>query len=932
MSALLTSIFLAISNPDPLWQVPAGAPPKGSPLVVDCGGTCFIFIPLGDRGLGGWSGGGEALPGFPRAASAGVDYRPAAARVSDDMALCFADNDGLLHLVDRTGSELPGWPVDLGSSPVTGVSALDLDSDGRSEFCLGTVDGMVHCVEESGTPSEGWPVSPGGRLEWQPTQVDMGGGPGSAMICASSNTRITLYSADGRILPGWPINTGFGTSTPPVSADLDSDGVSDIIFATADRKLNAVDTRGSRLQGWPYTLDSRAVRGASALGVVDCEAGRLQVAVSTESGLVYLIDPDGTLSGTWRWPVQADGKPTQPVIISTWDGNAVAVCTDRGRVLVWDSEGREMEERCLSLPEGSVWQPAAADLDGNGITDLVVVGIGGTISAFPIGSGTPPPWPQELSDQRNTGIYALGSLPRLTLSGVSGEVTGDIDLQIESSGGLILDFVLSWSTDAGFSWTSTSSYTQIPGGLRWRSRDDLPAADEVNAMLRVTPRCSSGPGIAGVSQIFHLDNNSPPVLHISLPEMLPDGGVGIHYAVEDEERDLISIEAEYSSGGGWMPAQLTGSTLELDPWLYGEPVTWTPPADLAGSLESCSFRMRAVDRDPGPWSELASLAPDSSTFPGQVLVPGYEVSGRILLGVRMPGADPLADGLIHEFSLDGGDSWRRASVAAPGEFDPTFYDQQLIWDSSVDAPGVDSEDVRFRIRREGSDQAPVPSPPFHVDNNRPPQISVVSPGSRSVFEGLIPMILSITDAEGDQVMLGVRYRLLHGEWATASGILSGGPAAPGGSVRLDWNTGQDLPDSREAELGFVVFAADADTSWSEEVTPIALTNGSLPGVIQASASQNPETGSATVMYEITDPAGRTLDLDASFSLDGGITWRRATVSGTLGSRTPPQYRGSFEWLCPSDLPAGERWVMLRLTPFTSRLGGVPRILDLRIEI
>lgn len=937
---LTMQVFISALNPAPLWQVPAGAPPKDSPLLAETGEGMNVFIPLGDRGLGGWDCSGVPLPGFPVSRSAGVSFRPASFRssVHGTSVLCYVDDRGSLHMVGFSGNEITGWPVDLGSSPVTGVSALDLDSDGEREIAVGTTDGGVHLVDEDGFPLPGWPLSPGGRLEWQPTQVTLGSGEGAGMICALSSASLAVFDISGTLLPGWPVNTGFSVTSAPVSADLDADGFSDIILSTGDRRLHALNLRGSRLQGWPYILDSRPVRGTLAVGIVDCASGRLQVSLATENSLVYLIDYDATLAGTWRWPVPVDGKPTCPLMLSTWDQNTVLTCTDNGSVLSWDSDGGLLEERCFIHPEGVLFAPAAGDVDGNGITDLVVIGASGVMAAYPLGAGRSGPWPMILADASNSGSYGLGALPMLNMAQMSGELSGDINVSFCASGGLLTGLEVAFSTDAGFSWTITRNYSETSGGLVWRSRDDLGSADEPDVRLRITPRCASGPGIAGVSSIFRVDNNTPPRLYLTPPELLEGGLYRINYAVEDDESDVLSIQGQFSTDGGltWLQARLTGSTLEIDPWLYGEPVEWNSSEAWGEDAEpgEIAFRLRARDVDEGGWSVIEGFGTDSSSaHSGQILAPDFEVTGRVRLGARLPGIEDILGQVSYEFTLDDGATWRRATVTAPGEFDPRFYDSEIVWESSVDAPFVDTRTARFRAVPDGAGTLPVPSSAFHLDNNEAPGVEIESPGPRSVHRGTVPVDLRLGDAEGDSLILGVQYRLLGTEpWHAATGVMDNGPASPDRyRTVVEWNSSADLPGAEEVEIEFRAFAADKDTTFSSIVSPVALINTELPSVIRASATPDPENGRVTVQYELSHPGTGAVDMKTSLSLDGGLTWRPATVDGTMSVGATSGYSGILDWFSRVDVDDVPARVLLRLTPSTAGRAGVPWIIELQID-
>lgn len=935
-SAVAASILISVLNPAPLWEVPAGAPPKSSPLVSNLSGRGLcVFIPLGDRGLGGWNGSGEALPGFPLSVSEGVSFRPASFRsgIHGTPVLCYVDDTGTLHLVDSSGNELPGWPVNLGSSPVTGVSALDLDSDGEREIATGTTDGRIHLMDERGVAVPGWPQSPGGRLEWTPAQVTLGSGA-AGVVCALSTATVAVYGRSGNLQPGWPVNTGSSVSVAPVSADLDADGMSDIIFATGDRRVHALSLRGGKLPGWPYLLDSRPIRGTLAIGVVEEASGRLQVALATEASLVYLLDGDGTLAGAWRWPVPATGKPTCPLVLSTWDRNTVLAATDNGSVLTWDADGSRLEDRSFTHPEGVLFAPAAGDVDGNGITDLIVVGAGGLIAAYPIGSGRPGPWPMTFADAANSGSYGLGSMPTLRIADIAGRLSGDIPVSFQTGGGLVTGLEVAWSIDAGLTWNQTDNYRETDGGIVWRSRDDLGSADEPNVRLRLTPRSASGPGMAGISNIFRVDGNNPPELHLTTPEELPGGVFRINYAVEDDENDVLTIQAQYSTDGGasWIDARLSGSTVEIDPWLYGEPVEWDA-SEIAASAgpDGLSFRMRALDADAGEWSVIDGFGGGASgRYAGQILAPDYEVSGRVRLGLRLPGvSDPLIQA-SYEFSLDDGTTWSRATVSAPGDFDLRLYENEVMWESAIDAPAADTRSARFRAVLDGGRTVSVPSAAFHLDNDEPPTITVTSPGARSVHRGSVPVVVSVEDREGGPIMLGVQYRLLGDDrWIDAAGIMDNGPVGPDRyRSTLVWNSAADLPGAGETEIEFRAFASDGDTTYSQTVSPVAIVNNRLPSVIQAFATVDPETGRVPVRYELSDPEGRALSVELSYSLDGGLTWRRATTDG--GTAESGGASGMITWFSTSDIGGSSARVLLRLTPFASSRTGPPRLLEVNM--
>jgi hypothetical protein len=851
--------------------------------------------------------------------------------------VAWADDGGRLHLVDLQGLEQPGWPVDLGARPVTGVTACDLDGDGERELAVGTSDARAHLLDLDGNSFPGWPLQLSEKLLWQPVQITLSGERGRALVMALANTRITAVGTDGVALPGWPLQVGFPAGSTPVTADIDSDGLMDVIFATQNRKVYAVDARGAMLEEWPFLLDDRAVRGAAALGVVDPETARPQIGVSTRDSVVYLIDGDASLAGTWRWPNRPGAMPTQPIISRSDGCTGVIVGCDDGTVHAWDAEGAGLDGYPLQHGQRIIHPPASGDVNGDGSLELAVVGVGGKLALYPLASASrsPGPWPQALSDPYNSGSYGASFLPVARVGDVTGEQSGPVEVGYEVERADATGISVAYSTNAGYAWTPTSSWRRTATGILWSSEEDLPDGDYPECMLRVTPFSRRGPGVAGTTPVFRLDNNRPPVIYLNTPRRAGEGRWRITYAVEEPEGDTIQLQAQYSTDGGrtWQSARLTGATVEIEPWLYGEPVYWPVPEALEEKEPAdIQLRLRAADQDPGPWQTIAGLSDSVGRPPsGQILAPETEVGDRVSLGVRLsnPEGDPME--MSYQYSLDGGRTWKPATVTEPEEGAPSTYEYEIVWHSDVDEPAGDHQEVLFRaVPDEAESAVAVPSSPFHLDNNHLPTVEVRSPGSWDIFEGVVPVRIELDDLEDDSLWVGMEHRPADGgAWRRAEGVMDGGPLPPS-SYRsvVRWNSSADFPgvDSRELELRVLV--ADGDTVRSDVRGPIIVENDRLPAFMQACIiSQDRRAEELVVSFELTDPEGRSLSMEVDYSLDEGRTWRDARVEGDLHGLTRGDYGGRVTWRYGSDVRGNAGKALLRLTPTFGESAGEPRTLE-----
>lgn len=927
----------------PEWEINTGYLPICNPLLAEnSSGEMDIFVALGDHGLGGWSGTGQILEGFPVSFELGVSKRPAAfySHIMGHVVV-YSDNAGYVHMIDHSGIEQPGWPVFAGPGIVTGISVIDLDNNSNPEISFGTADSKVHLLDIHGNPLPGWPVELPAKLQWQPSQLSLGGNSGYGLVCALVSTRIYVLTIDGSILPGWPINTGYSSGCIPVTADIDANGLGDIIFTTYNNRVYAVSSSGSGIKGWPFFLDDRPSRGALAIGHLDPDIAGLQVAVSSIDGSVTLINGSGSIAGTWKWPNFTGGVPTSPIIARTSAGNSVIVGSDNGYTYAWNADGSSVDGFPINFNQPISRTPAAGDIDGDGSQELVIIGRSGRLGAYTIsGIGmSPGSWPQILCDESNSGSYGIAYLPTAQAGEITCESSGAVSLSYDITGSNVTGISLAYSINAGYSWIETSSFRDYGNSLIWFSDEDLPGQDIRECVLKVTPYCPDGPGVSGLSNIFHVDNNIPPTLYLSDLEEEPDGWYTLKYAVEDPESDIIQLQAQYSINDQdiWNNAHLTGSIFEIPSWFYGEPVRWNAENDIGlRDIEDITIRVRAADSDPGPWSVLGNADSDSERLStGQIIAPDEEVSGRITLGIRLSDseADPLS--FQYEYSIDAGRSWVTATVLESSIPAASAYQYEIIWESDVDVPGFDGDQVKFRMAPENLEEnVSVPSSSFHVDNNEYPSINVTSPGRWESFNGSVPITFRISDAEEDSVTLALQYMLEASSlWINAIGLNSADHYTNESySSTATWNSSEDLPGIEAMELSIRIGVVDEDTTFSQTIGPLSIDNSRLPKIMQAAVSNiSLQNSTAVISYELSDPRNRTIDLIVTFSMDNGATWHETTVAGDLFGRHEGLYEGEFTWHYGADLGGHPGQILLKMVPVSGSIMGTPKVLQMALR-
>jgi hypothetical protein len=193
---------------------------------------------------------------------------------------------------------------------------------------------------------------------------------------------------------GFPTGSIFGAAA---LEDVDGDGDREVCVGTSTGLICLLDGDGSARDGWPRVLppatrppNPAGIHASPAIADLDGD-GAAEIVVATNAGSVHAWHADGRpLAG---WPVELPNLARAgygDVALADVDGDGardVVVTTEQGYerpalVAVYDAAGRPLQGWPLALPETCNAGAAVGNLGGDEAAEIVVATIGGDAEVY----------------------------------------------------------------------------------------------------------------------------------------------------------------------------------------------------------------------------------------------------------------------------------------------------------------------------------------------------------------------------------------------------------------------------------------------------------------------------------------------------------------------------------------------------------------------
>jgi uncharacterized protein (TIGR03437 family) len=377
---------------------------------------------------------------------------PPACPYARDLAIADFNRDGIPDLVcddggirvlagKGDGSFTVQWQTD-DQSLALAVAAGDFNGDGLPDIAVGhyyNAELSILLASTDGTFRLGARVPSVGDVA-QIVTTDLNGDAKPDLVIASysgSSVLAALGTGNGEFAP--PACFGLGEMARLQVGDLNGDGAADFVVALPYRKtVVVIDGASGRRQlvnfaNYPFDaaiIDVNADRTPDLVVATALQIAAAPGRESFQSSLELVVRP-GRGDGSFGAPISTALGMTmtgayyeRPVVLAVGDftGNgmigAVVANNSAGALDVYRGNGAGTFTRVASLGTPPVWRMLAADLNGDGVQDIAVLGSGGAGNIY---SGAA------------AGLNLLGSYPaicgRIT-GGVAGDFNGDRSLDL----------------------------------------------------------------------------------------------------------------------------------------------------------------------------------------------------------------------------------------------------------------------------------------------------------------------------------------------------------------------------------------------------------------------------------------------------------------------------------------------------------------------
>ncbi|HPN40962.1 MAG TPA: S8 family serine peptidase [Candidatus Cloacimonadota bacterium] len=282
--------------------------------------------------------------------------------------MVFSDHLGNIHALNPNGTQMPGFPMALGSSVMGSIAMSDIDSNGQKEFAASLQNNNLALFNQSGQVIFNIPA--GGTLRSGPVITSLAQNSSRQIVAATQSGNIVVLDTNGNAYPNFPAGVGGAILGSPAIADLNNDGYQEILVATLNGNLHAINSQtGQNIAGFPITMQGGS---QNPITIANLDADNYpEIIVSTSTaGYIHAYNHDGSVF--FQKNVGGSIKTGAVVADVNSDGNKeIVVISNAGMVYILNANGTDLAGTPINVNQTVDCTPVVAKFDGDNYAGII---------------------------------------------------------------------------------------------------------------------------------------------------------------------------------------------------------------------------------------------------------------------------------------------------------------------------------------------------------------------------------------------------------------------------------------------------------------------------------------------------------------------------------------------------------------------------------
>ena len=227
------------------------------------------------------------------------------------------------------------WPLSIGSQIVSSPAIVDLNNDGNKEIIFGDYNGLLHVVDKDGNNIEGFPFEANDDIWSSPAVGDIDNDGQLEIVISSKDKRLYILDSYGEIELIYNANQ-FLMATP-VICQIDQDPEFEIVISgyTSTGDVFAINHDGTDLPGFPASINEKVISGVASVDMNNNGLDDILVTTETQNMLIKIID-DGSIDTLF---VAQEKFKSSPTVIKNDFENLILVTNKDYNLYAFDFDG-----------------------------------------------------------------------------------------------------------------------------------------------------------------------------------------------------------------------------------------------------------------------------------------------------------------------------------------------------------------------------------------------------------------------------------------------------------------------------------------------------------------------------------------------------------------------------------------------------------------